>query len=200
MLIQLPSRTIENTNHAAQPICTMSSLVSATSLLSLGSQASAMSVDSLDTGGSCLGGTAPGLTLQHQAQLMASIDFPPMLDPAPGDSYDDLWQQGIVYTPPLQRKPWPHGIYARDMAMALIMLSESSAGDDLATHFERIFQGRPFKYATYQTQRAAWQRSTEQERQQIMQQPRTHQGLWTACRGSLHGWQQLPSHKRPQNN
>lgn len=125
------------------------------------------------------------------------IVFPPMVNPAPSDNYDELWRHGVVFTPSVQTKSWPHGIYARDMAMALAIIGDAVAGDDrVASRFTLVFQGRPFKYATYQTQRAAWHKSTEEERRWIMERPRTHEGLWTVCRKALSGWQQLPTHKR----
>lgn len=122
------------------------------------------------------------------------IVFPPMVNPAPSDNYDDLWRHGVVFTPSAQMKSWPHGIYARDMAMALAIIGDTVAGDDrVASRFTLVFQGRPFKYATYQTQRAAWHKSTEEERRWIMERPRTREGLWTVCRKALSGWQQLPT-------
>ncbi|KAI9058719.1 hypothetical protein FKP32DRAFT_1581039 [Trametes sanguinea] len=112
------------------------------------------------------------------------------------DTYDLLWQQGIVYTPPLIKKPWPAGIYARDMAMAFVLIGESANHDTVSARFEAVFQGRPYKYATYQAQRTAWFKSTEEERRGAMEHPRTREGLWTALRSQLSGWKQIPSHKR----
>lgn len=131
------------------------------------------------------------------ARLPLTAVIPPALQPDPLDDYDCLWQHGVVHTPPLRRSPWPAGIYARDMAMAFIIIGDPAAHDaTIAQRFEATFPGRQYKYATFQAQRAAWVDSSDEERVHLMQQPRTAQGLWTASRRLLSGWQKRKAHRR----
>lgn len=114
---------------------------------------------------------------------------------------DKLWDLKVVYTPPSMR-PWPAGVFARDMARALLFIGDTDSEGTLqgpktlAARFEYVFQGRPFKSATYQAQRVAWVNSTQEQREWIMTRPRTRDGLWTECRKQLTGWKTSGSHKR----
>ncbi|KAI0357591.1 hypothetical protein OH77DRAFT_1422470 [Trametes cingulata] len=132
----------------------------------------------------------------HIARFMPTI--PPILNSTMPDDLDRLWARGVVYTPPLTRRPWPYGIFARDMGVAMLMLGDATAAvdDTLPARFMAIFQGRAFKNATYSAQRLAWFNSPEEQRQWILKQPRTKAGLWTECRRTLKGWQEQPDHKR----
>ncbi|KAI0336346.1 hypothetical protein GY45DRAFT_1238388 [Cubamyces sp. BRFM 1775] len=105
---------------------------------------------------------------------------------------DRLWEYGVVHTPE-NRRPWPAGVYARDMAQAFALIGEMNEG--LVTRFQRVFQGRPFVSSTYQAQRYAWLNSTEEERKWITDQPCTPSGLWITCRKELSGWKKISRHR-----
>ncbi|KAI0348805.1 hypothetical protein OH77DRAFT_1552615, partial [Trametes cingulata] len=137
-----------------------------------------------------------GVFPSHIARFMPTI--PPTINPPVPDDLDRLWSLGIVHTPPLQHRSWPFGIFARDMGIAMLMLGDATAATDntLPMRFSAVFQGRPFKNATYNAQRLAWLNSPEEQRQWILRQPRTKAGLWTECRRELKGWQDQPDHKR----
>lgn len=129
--------------------------------------------------------SVPGLPSGH-----ATTSLAPSVD-----DLDYLWLLGKVYTPPLDKKAWPAGIYARDMAQAFSMLGNTGDDTGLKERFEHVFQGRPFKSATYHAQRFAWLHSTQEQREWVMGLPRTKEGLWTSCRRKLSGWKQLPAHQ-----
>ncbi|EIW51588.1 uncharacterized protein TRAVEDRAFT_24944 [Trametes versicolor FP-101664 SS1] len=134
-----------------------------------------------------------------QAAVLYTANLPSehaATDSAPGpDDLDYLWLTGTVYTPPLDKKAWPAGIYARDMAQAFSMLGNTGDDTGLKERFEYVFRGRPFKSATYHAQRFAWIHSTQEQREWVMGLPRTKEGLWTNCRRKLTGWKQLPAHQ-----
>ncbi|RPD58650.1 hypothetical protein L227DRAFT_504941 [Lentinus tigrinus ALCF2SS1-6] len=106
-------------------------------------------------------------------------------------SYD--FQQ---FTSPSMTTPaWPEGIYARDMAKAFDMIGEHRNKKVTMQRFETVFQGTPFKSATFYAQRDAWRKSTEAERMWVMEQPRSEKGLWVSCRAELSGWKNRPRHR-----
>ncbi|KAH9898582.1 hypothetical protein C8Q73DRAFT_685290 [Cubamyces lactineus] len=134
--------------------------------------------------------TIAGLFVQLGLDLEADLES---LD------LDRLWQLGLVYTPDLEpdikNRPWPAGIFARDMAHAFTLLGDTNDDNDqLRKRFQRVFRGRPFKSATYHAQRSAWINSPQEQRDWIMNRPRTVAGLWTKCRKDLDGWKLIPRH------
>lgn len=132
--------------------------------------------------------------------LVHTTAMPPPLPTLAFDDLDQLWQYNRVHIP-TTRRPWPAGIYARDMARAFQLIDDGitdGGPKDLATRFTYVFQGIPFKSATYQSQRSAWVNSTQAQRDEAMSKPRTHDGLWTECRMKLDGWKAMRGHKRGQ--
>ncbi|KAI1782617.1 hypothetical protein LXA43DRAFT_905179 [Ganoderma leucocontextum] len=117
-------------------------------------------------------------------------------DSATDFDFDQLWAQGVVYTPPSfdSSKPWPYGIYARDMVKAFAMIGDDKDKEKVGARFSFVFQGRKFKHATYYSQRSAWLESSEAERMTVAQMPREKAALWTNIRKRLSGWRAQPRH------
>ncbi|OJT05655.1 hypothetical protein TRAPUB_3514 [Trametes pubescens] len=140
-------------------------------------------------------------TTQQIAPAVLPILPTPAVPDLPFRELDKLWDLKVVYTPPSMR-PWPAGIFAQDMARALLFIGDTDSEGTLqgpktlAARFEYVFQGRPFKSVTYQAQHVVWVNSTQEQCKWIMTRPRTRDGLWTECRKQLTGWKTSGSHKR----
>ncbi|KAI0658031.1 hypothetical protein C8Q70DRAFT_934635 [Cubamyces menziesii] len=157
--------------------------------------------------------TSPSLNVQQEHPATPSLFSTFMVSDSAGPSMqsltllelafedlDKLWEYGVVHMPKMSR-PWPAGMYARDMARAFMLLSDSDADPQsmpgsLVAWFSFVFQGRPFKSATYQAQRVAWLKSPQSQHDWLAEQPCNRAGLWVECRHELVGWKATPDHKR----
>jgi len=99
-------------------------------------------------------------------------------------NYDSLWQHGFVHVP--NQDSWPSGMYARDMAWALMKLKELKS--NIETHFCAVFPGVPYIKPTYYRQRDAFFKSTTKEIVQCRALMRGANGLWVNWRGASSGW------------
>ncbi|KAH9856807.1 hypothetical protein C2E23DRAFT_892906 [Lenzites betulinus] len=141
-------------------------------------------------------------------QLQLSV---PMTTPDDA-TLDELWSAGEVYVPPdAKALIWPHGLYTRDLAKGLSLLSalqsslKAQPGERLMdrkltllpAQFAQVFPGCKFVLKTYYTQRSVWKNATEHERTIMLQQPRVKpQGLWTTFRGDLPAWTSRKVHRK----
>lgn len=108
--------------------------------------------------------------------------------------YDSLWAQGYVHVP--EGKPWPEGMYARDMAWGLTEIRKDRR--DVRARFSKIFPGVTWAKATYYRQVDALFGSTVKEIDQCRKLGRSPTGLWSNWRAHSSGWAKVVEGRKPK--
>jgi hypothetical protein len=90
--------------------------------------------------------------------------------------------------------PWPVGVFAQDMAVALAKMGEAT-GNILEERFADAFPAHKFVKGTFFKNRNAWRWSTQAERNAAQEAPRNADGLWTKWRAASSGWLKLRVHE-----
>ncbi|KAF7371583.1 hypothetical protein MVEN_00013700 [Mycena venus] len=104
--------------------------------------------------------------------------------------HDMLWNQGRVLNPEGCGK-WPEGMYARDMVAGFRLVGSKNVAERFASVF-----GREFPQGAWYQQQRAWKYSSQEERDNAAQLPRTFDGLWSTWRSTSSGWARVCTEKR----
>ncbi|KAF8171059.1 hypothetical protein K438DRAFT_2024156 [Mycena galopus ATCC 62051] len=117
----------------------------------------------------------------------SSLPIPPSQSPVAAPSPPSLTSADVL-------RPWPEGVYARDMVAAFQKIIPKSK-TPIDNRFRDVFHRGFPKGAWYQNVKA-WKGSEQMERDAAALLPRDESGLWNVWRSKSSGWAKVCAEKK----